>query len=260
MNKPIRSQTSSNTSWQEVSKWYDNTVGEDGHYYHKNIILPRLLKLMNLENIQNPTLLDIGCGQGVLARSLPSHATYVGVDAASALIQAAKRHNTSSLHTYFQFDATKPFNLKRQDFSHALVILALQNMEDPQGVFKNVKAHLQEKGSLIIIMNHPCFRIPRQSSWGIDNDNKLQYRRVNRYLTPLKIPLQANPSQGSSSKTTWSFHFPISYYTTLLKEEGFVISSIEEWASDKISVGKNAKMENRCREEFPLFLMLEARL
>jgi hypothetical protein len=34
---------------------------------------------------------------------------------------------------------------------------------------------------------------------------------------------------------------------------------MEEWISDKQSSGKFAKMENRSREEIPLFLLLQAR-
>jgi len=44
-----------------------------------------------------------------------------------------------------------------------------------------------------------------------------------------------------------------------LKENEFTIDIIEEWTSDKESVGKVAKMENRARSEFPLFLALKCR-
>jgi len=39
-----------------------------------------------------------------------------------------------------------------------------------------------------------------------------------------------------------------------------VIEKIEEWASDKDSVGKAAKMENRARAEIPLFMAIQAKL
>ncbi len=28
------------TSWQKVSRWYNDAVGEEGHYYHQHLILP----------------------------------------------------------------------------------------------------------------------------------------------------------------------------------------------------------------------------
>jgi len=41
-----------------------------------------------------------------------------------------------------------------------------------------------------------------------------------------------------------------------LKTNGLVIKDIEEWRSEKESQGKWAKMEDRAREEFPLFLAI----
>ena len=119
--------------------------------------------------------------------------------------------------------------------------------------------HLQLNGTFVIVLNHPAFRIPRQSSWGIDEQNKLQYRKINRYLSPLKIPITAHPGQKQSA-LTWSFHNPISYYISLLTHHGFVVDAFEEWASDKESQkGKTGKMENRSRAEIPLFLAIRAR-
>jgi hypothetical protein len=37
---------------------------------------------------------------------------------------------------------------------------------------------------MVLLLTHPCFRVPRQSGWGWDEQRKLQYRRVDRYLTP----------------------------------------------------------------------------
>jgi hypothetical protein len=108
-------------------------------------------------------------------------------------------------------------------------------------------------------MNHPCFRIPRQSSWKVDDEQKIQYRRIDRYTSPMKIPIQAHPSKGQSSATTWSFHHPLASYSQWLNETGFVIELIEEWHSNKVSTGKAAKMENRSREEIPLFLAIKAK-
>jgi hypothetical protein len=107
-------------------------------------------------------------------------------------------------------------------------------------------------------MNHPCFRVPRQSSWGVDEQKKLQYRRIDRYMEPLKIPIQTHPGQGDKSPQTWSFHHPLSTYVEGLSKSGFVIEKIEEWLSDKLSTGGKAKMENRSRLEFPLFLTIYA--
>ncbi|MBA2728290.1 MAG: class I SAM-dependent methyltransferase [Parachlamydiaceae bacterium] len=244
------------TSWENVGGWYNSIVGDDGHYYHQKIILPGVLKLLGIEKGTDCALLDLACGQGVLARQLPVHCLYTGIDISPTLIKAAKSTNKNPRFEFVLGDTSKTLPIKKQDFTHAAIILALQNIEAGDQVLLNAARHLQKGGKFVIVLNHPCFRIPRQSSWGIEEEKKLQYRRIDRYQTEMKIPIQANPSKGGSSEATWSFHHPLSTYSKWIKAAGFVIDSIDEWCSDKTSTGKNAKMENRSREEFPLFMAI----
>ncbi|HEY4254808.1 MAG TPA: class I SAM-dependent methyltransferase [Chlamydiales bacterium] len=242
------------TSWDKSDAWYDSIVGEKGHYYHQSVIFPEALRLLQIRSSTQASLLDLGCGNGVLARQLPAQIEYTGVDLAKGLLDAAKRETKRGV--FLLSDATKPLPIEKKDFDIACFILSLQNMEDGQGAIIQAATHLKSKGQLLIVLNHPCFRIPRQSSWGIDEEAKLQYRRVNRYLSPLKIPIQTNPGKGAASENTLSFHHPLSTYTTWLQSSGFAIKAIEEWRSDKKSEGHKAKMEDRAREEFPLFLAI----
>lgn len=260
MQKPQKHQKPSpqnSTSWEPVEKWYHGTVGEDGHYYHKNIVIPGVLRLLDLKETDRPSLLDVACGQGVLARAVPLQVEYTGVDISPSLIKSAKNLDKNSLHKYVVADASKLI-LEKKDFSHAAIVLAIQNVRQPKLVFDNIARHLNSKGKLIIAMNHPCFRIPRQSSWKVDEQQKIQYRRIDRYLSPMEIPIQAHPSKGEGSASSLSFHFPLSSLSLWLSQAGFAIDLIEEWKSDKLSTGSKAKMENRSREEIPLFLAIRA--
>lgn len=245
----------SSTSWESVGKWYDKAVGKEGHYYHKHVVIPNVLKFIK----EKDRVLDLACGQGILARHLPKGVEYVGVDISKSLIEAAKKYDRKPGHSYFVRDITKSINIEKKGFSCAVCLLALQNIEKPEDVFRNASQLLDEGGTLIFVINHPCFRIPRQSSWGVDEPKKLQYRRIDRYMSPIKIPIQAHPSQGKESPSTLSFHYPISLYSNWLHNSGFTIDLIEEWCSDKVSTGKAAKMENRAREEIPMFLAIVAK-
>jgi len=247
------------TSWEEVEKWYSKVVGEEGSYYHQKIIIPGLFKLMGLQETESPSLLDLACGQGILSRCLPPHIPYEGVDISPSLIKTAKKLSRKPDDLFHVGDITKPLRLKRKDYSHATIILALQNVENPLKAFQNAYRALRPGGKLLFVLNHPCFRIPRQTFWGVDEAKKVQYRRVDRYFYPMKIPIQAHPSLGKRSPKTWSFHHPLTSYSQWLHEAGFVIELMEEWCSDKKSTGSKARMEDRSRKEFPLFLAIRAK-
>lgn len=249
--------TPRSTSWHQVGKWYDDAVGEQGHYYHRTLILPQVMKICDFKS--GDALLDLACGQGVLARQIPKDVAYTGIDSAASLIKSASQYKQSPLHEFIVSDVTHPLKIKKTDYSHATIILALQNIENPLAVFKNVYKHLKSGGKLLIILNHPCFRIPRQSSWKIDETNKTQYRRIDRYMSDMKIPIQTHPGKGKESTNTLSFHHPLSSYTKWLYEAGMAIEFIDEWCSNKVSEGKTAKMENRSRDEIPLFMAIIAK-
>lgn len=247
------------TSWENSSGWYDRIVGSKGHYYHSQVIIPGVLKLLEEEKKTQPFLLDLACGQGILARHLPKGMKYLGIDSSESLIQSAKNYSGGAPHQYFLHDLSHPLVLPFKEFSHATCILALQNLAHPFQLLRTAYTHLRKGAPLILVMNHPCFRIPRQSGWGIDEQKKLQYRRIEAYMGDMKIPIRTQPSQGETSEETWSFHHPLSFYTAQLKQTGFVIDQIQEWCSDKKSIGKMAPMENRSRREFPLFMTIVAR-
>jgi len=78
-------------------------------------------------------------------------------------------------------------------------------------------------------------------------------------MSPMKIPILAHPSQKEQSTNTWSYHTSLKDYSMMLKEAGFAIDLIDEWCSDKTSTGSKARMENRSREEFPLFMAIIAK-
>lgn len=245
----------SNTSWSPVAKWYGDIVGETGHYFHQHVILPGMKNLIDPKAAES--VLDVGCGQGVYARSLIHSVKYTGIDASKELITAAKTLDKNAKHDYYVADATKGLPVPESSFDHAVCLLAIQNMKDGERVISNIALSLKGGGDLVIVMNHPSFRIPRQSSWGKDESNKLEYRRVNRYLSPLEIPINAHPGL-KDSPLTWTYHQPLEYYVKALKNASMLICDLEEWTSDKISVGKSAKGENRARAEFPLFLAIKA--
>lgn len=253
-----KSNSGDSTSWEPVGKWYNKSVGQEGLHYHRTIILPGVLRLLELDAYENPSILDLACGQGILSKKLSDKVLYTGIDISKTLIKEAKNLNHKKTHHFYVSDVTAPLPTEKKDFSHVTLILAIQNIRNLDTLLRNASKHLCSGGKFLIVMNHPCYRIPRQSSWGVDEGKKVQYRRLDRYMSPLSVPITAHPSKGQQSEQTLSFHRPLSDYFKALSKAGFVVDTLEEWCSDKTSTGGAAKIENRARDEFPLFLCLRA--
>ena len=245
-----------NTSWEKSSNWYKKIVGDDGHYFHQTIIFPKIKQLIDFSKINS--VLDLACGQGIFERQIDQNKEYVGIDISRSLINEASNKSINKRHQFLVSDVSKDLPLKKDDFDLVTIILALQNIKNINGVIKNASKHLKKGGKFLIILNHPIFRIPRQSAWGVDSQNKIQYRRIERYMSNLEIPISTNPGKFQKSEITWSFHNPLSKYSQLLFENGFLIEKIEEWVSEKKSTGPMAKMEDRARNEIPMFMAIVA--
>jgi ubiquinone/menaquinone biosynthesis C-methylase UbiE len=245
------------TDWGDVADWYDQLVGEAGSEYHREVVLPGVVRLLALQ--PGEAAIDIACGQGVLCRILAERGVEVtGVDAARELIDAARQRGPASIR-YEVGDARELAFLPPSRFDAAACVLAIQNIHPLQGVFEGVARLLRATGRFVIVMMHPCFRGAKESSWGWDEAKKVQYRRVDRYLLPRKSPIVTHPGSKAASAYTWTFHKPIEAYIKALRQVGLLIDAIEEWPSHKTSQpGPRAAAENTARKEIPMFMGIRA--
>ncbi len=238
------------SGWNEVAGWYDGWVGQTGSEHHRHLAIPTILNLLDLQPGQH--LLDIGAGSGVLAQAIqPIDASYTGIDISPKLIRKARQYH-GACGRFIVGDAR---NLKRivkaSEFDSCAFLLSIQDMNPLKSVFDNAAYALRGGGIVAIVMTHPCFRIPRQSGWGYETGKQLQYRRIDRYLTPLNIPMKQH-NHGA----TISFHRPLSTYINTLAECGFLIDRLDEITTYQQS---DDRAEQRANQEIPLFMGLRAR-
>ena len=244
------------TPWDQAAQWYDSLVGLKGSDFQKEIIMPGAFRMLGLKKAQR--VLDLACGQGVFSRYLHQKGMRVtGLDSSRALIRYAVKRSSSAINDE-EGDAVDPHILKGRKFDAVACLLAIQNMATIDAMMKNVHRWLAPSGRLVLVMTHPCFRIPRQTHWGWDEEKKAMYRRVDLYSTEIKIPILTPPMRGSEVYTQ-TYHRSLQSYFQSLSQVGLQVDSLEEWASNKNSEpGRRAKAENRVRREIPLFMALSA--
>jgi ubiquinone/menaquinone biosynthesis C-methylase UbiE len=244
------------TSWSQVAGWYDQLVGDSGSEYHQKVVLPGVLRLLALQ--PNERAIDIACGQGVLCRLLAERGIETtGIDASEEMIAAARARGPGNIR-YQVADAGRPDGVPAASFQAAACVLAIQNIHPVPPVFEAVARLLAPAGRFVLVMTHPCFRGAKETSWGWDEKEKIQYRRVDRYLLPRKTPIFTHPG-SEPTQYTWTFHRPIEHYVKSLGRAGLLIDAMEEWPSHKTSdSGPRAAAENTARKEIPLFLAIRA--
>lgn len=283
-SKPRQRPPKRDTSWERVAPWYARLIGEGKSDHYAELILPGALRL--LEPRKGQRILDVACGEGILCRTLAEKgAETVGVDASTALIEAAQHHRAPKHITppvYHVGDARTLDTNTLGPFDAIACIMALMNIDPLQSAVRSCAACLKPGGRFVAIILHPAFRSPKQTSWGwrpageapeaaalgeshgdhVDprSGDVRQFRRVDAYLSPNSHEILANPGEAAHGKkkyTTWTFHRPIQAYINTFTAAGLLIDRLEEWPSKRQSQpGPRAKEENRIRKEIPMFLAI----
>ena len=243
------------TDWGDVADWYDDLVGDSGSEYHREVVVPGVLRLLDIR--AGEKVIDLACGQGVLCRILQARERRSDGNRRRTPLIRARERGPSEIR-YQLADARELNFLSPDHFDAAACILAIQNIHPIAPVFEGAARALKSRAKLVIVMMHPCFRGSKESHWGWDEQNKVQFRRVDRYLIPRKTPIVTHPGRAPD-QYTWTFHKPIEAYVKALRNAGLLVDAIEEWPSHKTSTsGPRAAAENAARKEIPMFMAIRA--
>ena len=149
------------TSWGNVASWSDKHLQAPAGAYLREVILPNLVRLMDVKKGQ--AALDVACGNGFFSRELfHLGANVIGVDIAPELIALAKKQSPKEIVYHVASGESMPF-VKDTSMDLALVSLAIQNIDKVKDVLAEINRTLKNGGRLFIVMNHPAFRQPKQA-------------------------------------------------------------------------------------------------
>ena len=243
------------TSWGGVADWYDNHLESNPDSYQEKVIAPNLTRILGLT--KNTQILDLACGQGFFSRKWKTLGAHVvGADISKELIAQARKHSKDI--EYFATPAHKLGFAKDASYDVVTIVLAIQNIANMSEVFQEINRVLKKGGRLVLVLNHPAFRIPKRSSWEWDAKAGKQYRRIDGYLSSATVPIVMHPGQEASEETV-SYHRPLQDFFKALSKTGFQVGRLEEWISHKQSQkGPRQKAEDTIRKEIPLFMLIEA--
>lgn len=251
---------SKETSWENVSSWYDDYLQGDDTFQSK-VILPNLIRILDLKTSER--VLDLACGQGFFSNIFANLGAMVtGVDISASLIEKAKKGKSQQKLRPIAYHVSESHRLgmigdKTQDT--IVVVLAFENIKNIHETLTECSRVLKQNGRMVIVLMHPVFRIPRDSDWEYSKDNSTQRRVISKYMSEITYEIIMNPSAPKNKQIkTLSFHRPLQWYMKAFRKSGFGIVRLEEWISHRESgEGPKKEIEDIARKEIPVFMCLE---
>jgi SAM-dependent methyltransferase len=204
--------------WDAHAAWWQEhfTAGADPEYEEQ------ILPMAACEFPVGARVLDLGCGEGQVARRMVAGGNHVvGVDPTwPQVVEAAARGGGPA---YLQCDSAA-LSFASDVFDGVIVCLALEHVEHLEPVVEEIARVLGPDGRLVIYLNHPLFQGPG-SGWVDDQiiDPPERYWRIGPYL-----PEAAFVDEVQKGVFIPFFHRPLHVYVNTICRHGFVIEGLDE--------------------------------
>jgi 2-polyprenyl-3-methyl-5-hydroxy-6-metoxy-1,4-benzoquinol methylase len=214
----------------EYARWY---AEEPAGAFHFNLeaIIPRLLEVVG--SLAGLTVLDAGCGEGIVSRLLAAEAAYVtGIDISPRLIAYAQERDQTQAIRYEVADLSQPLPHYTETFDLVVSNLVLNDVPDYQGFIATIGSVLKPGGRFVLSMNNPYSALIRE--------------KVDDYFDSGKAVLYNMARHGVA---VYYYHRTMEEYLTAFRQESFLLSGLYDLQIPEAMV---ARLPERNRE-FPWF-------
>jgi 2-polyprenyl-3-methyl-5-hydroxy-6-metoxy-1,4-benzoquinol methylase len=216
--------------WNTNAEFWDARMGE-GNAFHKTLIEPTQLRLLDIKSGQH--ILDVACGNGQFARKMVGlRAKVTAIDFSEKFIAIARSKSSPEID-YRVIDATSVVDLNKlsgMTFDSVVCTMALMDMENIDVLIGCLPRWLKKNGKFVFSVLHPCFN---------SGEFVLVYERdesgteiTDRYSVKVSKYLVEKSSLGlgmiGQPKPQYYFHRPISNLLNTCFEAGFVLDAFEE--------------------------------
>lgn len=240
--------------------WYDAKQGDTGDVWHRTLIDPALFARIGTLPA-GVRVLDLGCGNGYIARRLARRgAKVVGVDRSHELIGSARRREEGEPLgvVYHETDAADLSMLRNATFDLAIANMSLIDIENASGAIRETGRVVAPGGRFVFSLSHPCFDVDTRSDFVVETvgGRPTVFRKVAGYREPHSDTYRWAGSQDPPIRTV-GYHRPLGWYVKELRSAGFVIVDLEEPAP--LEGFTSQRYEPEWIRQVPLHLIVEAR-
>lgn len=216
--------------WNANAEFWDSRMGE-GNDFHKTLIEPTQLKLLNIK--VGDKILDVACGNGQFARKMAElGAKVTAIDFSDKFIAIAKLKGKYDIK-YQVIDVTSETDLKKlpvNNFDSIVCTMALMDIENIQALINHLPKMLKRDGIFVFSILHPCFN-SGENTLAHERDDlggqvkSKYYVKICDYLIEKSI---LGLGMVGQPKPQYYFHRPVSTILKYFFENGFVLDAYEE--------------------------------
>jgi SAM-dependent methyltransferase len=203
-------------SWDTHAGWWQHnfTAGADPEYEEQ------ILPIVDRELADARLVLDVGCGEGQVARRVASLGPrVVGVDPTAAQLEMAV---TRGGGIQYARGAAEALPFAPGSFDAVVICLTLEHLDPFEPAVHEVARVLAPAGRFVLFLNHPLLQTPG-SGWIDDHILGEQYWRVGPYL-----PDDVAMEEVAPGIRLPFMHRPLSRYLNVMADGGLLVEHMDE--------------------------------
>lgn len=229
------SQHNAVVAWSDIADYWDQKQADTGDLWHRALIDPTVLRLIG--TVAGLRVLDLGCGNGYLARKLArAGAKVFGVDSSVPVIAMATARETAAPLgvTFAVADAAAIGLSSGPAFDLIVCNMVLMDLPHADEVLREAARVLVPGGRMVASIEHPCFQTGSGSAWLIEHGNggppfsPTVARKISRYrdlYAEDNVPWRIGPDLVVYTRR---YHRPLSWYVRAFDTAGLAIATMEE--------------------------------
>ena len=204
--------------WNRHARWWQREFSAGADPEYEDQILPLVAR--HLQGARR--VLDVGCGEGQVARRVASGgAEVVGLDPTAAQIEAARERGGGPVYLRARAESLP---CRDGSFDTVVVCLALEHVDAFEAAINEVARVLEPGGRFVLLLGHPLLQAPG-SAWIDDRILGEMYWRVGDYLTEERRFHEVAPGVD-----LFFVHRPLSRYVHAMGQAGLLIDDMVEEA------------------------------